>query len=254
MAQRYFAVLTLAAMLGCTAPVAAQWAVAAAPSNPQLDAMLAAKQWNTLGTALANPPDLQNFSRETLWMRNKLESGASFFITMIYAKNMWLSANGMSASNPALADQGKFESGAATLYALDQIVIDGTMCQDQTAVSHRMDQLIQARAATLQYLKSLPAARKQAAVDSATKLEASTAARRGEDALLCSDGMAQMQAGIKAGTTQTLPAGTNGMVGRVAEVKPPAGWQPSFNSPSAYLPKQRESREKLPALLLKLIG
>jgi hypothetical protein len=141
-----------------------------------------------------------------------------------------------------------------TLYTFEVITIDGAECDDQTAPSHRIDQLFAARAQTLQFLKSEPEEFKTKVIDAAIALEQETASLRHDDDLLCRAGMAEMQAAFASSTQTPITPAAPGYVGRQVAVTAPPGWTPKFVQPEIYFPKQAATRSRMRAILLKLFG
>jgi hypothetical protein len=219
-----------------------------APGEGDLDSLLAAKDWNKLSTALSRPDRDEKKSLD--WMKAKLLSGGWYLVSVLYARDLW------SISTQARVDDPekdlRLTAGMVALYSAAVILVDGSKCDDQTAPAHRMDQLLQARAATLTFMKQQPPATKQKAIELAVALEAKTAAARGSDDLLCRDGMAQIRAGLERGTQHPVPTAP-GAVGKSVAVEAPPDWRPTILPEQDYVPKQEAARAKLKATLAQFV-
>ncbi len=219
-----------------------------APEVGDLDSLLAAKDWNKLGAALSSPDRDEKKSLE--WLDAKLLSSGLYFVSWLYARELWSDAN--QATVGTLQRDMRLTAGAVTLYTAAVILVDGSKCEDQTAPAHRMDQLFQARAGTLAFMKQQQPANKQTAIDFAVALEAKTAAARGSDDLVCRDGMAQMRAGLERGIQHPVP-NAPGAVGKTVAVEAPSDWRPTILPEQNYIPKQEIARAKLRAMLANLV-
>ena len=233
------------AVLAATQPDTAQ---STPVSNAQLDEMLAAHQWGPLGAALR--PDPQSISRMMDWLHQRIDAGGGILLPIIFARDLWMVGEQLHTADP-MSDM-RVTAAMMTLYTYALILVDGKTCEDATAPAHRRDQLFQARASTLGFLRTLPMNTKMKVVDIAVALEHKTAPLRGDDDLVCRDGLAQMKAGIEHGK-QSEPAPVPGMVGRTVLVEPPAGWKPVEIPASISLPLQDEIRKNLRAELTKLV-
>lgn len=224
----------------------------AVPSDSDLDALLAAKDWQRLGPAIVRPHyDFPSLARVLNWLHVKVYSGAGLLVTLAYMRNLWIAGSALKVD-----DRGKdlrMSSGLLGLYAYELIVIDGAKCEDRTAPSHRLDQLFSLNSATFSFLKSQPAAWKVKTVDIALALEKRTTPLRGDDDLICRDGLEEMRAGLERGTQQEVPH-TDGHFGKDIAVAPPPGWVPKFVSPATYLPMQTSARATMRDSLLKLVN
>jgi hypothetical protein len=173
-----------------------------APDEGDLDSLLAAKDWNKLRASLSRP---DRDVRESLdWMKAKLLSDGWYLVSVLLARDLWSIGAQAKVDDPE--KDLRLTAGFVTLYTAAVILVDGSKCEDQTAPALRMDQLLQARAAALAFMKQQLPANKQKAIELAVALEATTAAARGSDDLVCRDGMAQMRAGLERGTQHTVPS------------------------------------------------
>jgi hypothetical protein len=222
----------------------------ASPSNTELDALLKAKDWTHLSSALSSPRDSAAFARVLDWLHVRLDEGAGFMVAYAYMRNLWTAGNALKAEDPA--KDLRLTAGMIALYAYELIVLDGAKCEDQTAPGNRVSQLFSLNPALFSFLKSRPANLKEYVVTIALAFEKKTASLRGDDDLLCRDGMDQMKAGLERGTQQEVP-NTSGHFGKTIAVTPPAGWTPKFVPPETYIPIQKKARAAMRENLLKLI-
>jgi hypothetical protein len=232
------------------AQVLAPSKTASLPQNDQLDALLAARKWNDLSEALRAARDSASVGRMLDWLRARIDAGGGFMLTFVYALKLWQVGN--LAKNDDPMHDLRISSGFITMYSYELIVIDGAKCGDRSAPSHRLDQLFMSNGAALAYLKGRPDDFKAKLVEGAIAMEKKTAPWRPLDDLLCRDGLEQMQAGIKAGTTHEVP-NTTGHFGKTVAVETPPGWEPRILPPEQYTAQQEEARRNMKAALLKLI-
>src|SRR6185312_15825588 len=181
----------------------------------------------------------------TSWLKVKTDLGGSFIFPFLYARNLWLVGDGARQAGRDSDKAKDLRDMAAImgLYAVALVHMDGMACADATAPSRWLTSLAQSDiGGALRYWSGAPAEFKDHAVRLAVGLEAVTARRRkAEDPLVCSGGMAEMDAAMRAGTIgegKTVP----GHLGEVREVKPPAGWKPSFLPADVYVSKQDKER------------
>ncbi len=248
MANRNFVhCVTVGLALGGAVPARAQWA-APQPVAARLDALFAAKNWNALGYVLGHPGSQQNVGPTMEWLKARIDGGGPYFFAMAYARNLTMAAD--QAANTPAGVRWREAAAFYTLYQYALIAVDGTRCHDPTAPSHRVEQLIQYGRSNLQFVATLPESARAALVDRAVALEQKTARLRGDDEVLCSGGMEQMQAGLAGGTQHAMPAPPGGY-GKTVGVEPPTGSKPAFLPPQAYAPAQAEMRAGLRARLLQ---
>lgn len=221
----------------------------ALPSDAELDALAAARNWNALGAALSQPTNPE-LARAMNWLGTRLDAGGGLMLGILYARDLW--SVGLSQHIDDPAKDMRLTAGVITLYTYQLIVIDGAICADRTAPGHRIEQLFTGRAATLAFLKKQPPELKARIVDGALALEQKTATLRREDDLICRDGMDQMKAGLERGQQHDV-ATPPGQIGRTVAVEPPADWSPKFVAPEIYKPMQDRARAGMKATLLKLV-
>ena len=222
----------------------------ALPSDADLDALLAARSWDRLGNALSQPGTKEEAWKRLNWLKTRVEGGAGFFVSIIYARDLWAIGSLQKVDNPALDLR---ESAAViSLYTYEIIVIDGAKCEDRSAPSNHLTQLLKSRAAALAFLKQQPPELKSKMVDLAIGLEQKTAPLRTDDDLICRGGMDQMKASLDRRSQQqaSTPAG---QTGNTVAVAPPPDWSPKLVSPETYRPMQEKARDAMREYLLKFV-
>jgi hypothetical protein len=223
---------------------------AAVPSDTELDAMLAARNWNGLSAVLW-PLRVDAAVRLHDWLQTRiLKTGGALLLDLVYIRNLWLAGNAKKIDDPV--KDPLVNAGAMALYTYAIIIIDGSKCEDVSAPESRRMRLLTDYGEAFRFLKGRPANVKSLAVATAIALEKNTAPVRKDDDLICRAGMAQMMAGLEQGTQQKIP-NPPGAPGRSIGVTPPPDWVPKFASPEVYKPKQAEFRAMMPELLRKLI-
>ncbi len=224
---------------------------AVVPSDQELDALLAARDWNGLGAALSQPTGRDARARAMSWLRTRIDAGGGSFLSFLYARDLWLLGRALDVNDPKT--DLRVTAAMITLYAYEVLQIDGARCEDDTAPARRIEQLLAARRETLAYIATKPADLRARVVEVALALERRTAPLRREDDLICRGGLEEMQAGLKRGTQREVRTPPGGF-GRTVEVQPPANWNPTFVSPEIYRPLQDRARAGMKAALLKLVG
>jgi hypothetical protein len=220
------------------------------PSDQDLDALLLAKKWNDLASALSRAKSPESVARKLDWLQSRLEVGGGSLLGFIYARDLWDIGEAQKVNDPN--QDLRLTAGLITLYTYELIAIDGAKCADHSAPSHRVDQLLMNNAPALAYLKAQPQEFKVKVVDAAIAMEKKTAPLRKLDDLLCRSGLEEMQAGLAAGKTREVPT-PPGQVGKTVEVAPPADFAPRLLTPQSYQPDQERARANMKAILLKLI-
>jgi tetratricopeptide (TPR) repeat protein len=234
-----------------TGPSTGQGRAAVSPSDDQLDALLAAKDWNGLGAAISRASNDEALERAMNWLRSRLDAGGSSFLGFLLAKDLWAIGSSGKIDDPD--KDPRVSAGMIFLYTLELITIDGVKCEDRSALGNRTDQLFMNYAPTLAYLKAEPAEVKAKAVDLAIELEQRTAPLRKDDDFICRGGMTEMIAGLKAGTPHEVPD-TGGHIGKTFGVAPPPDWAPKFAAPENYKPIQDQMRAEMKSHLAELVG
>lgn len=222
----------------------------ALPSYTDLDALLAARNWNRLGDALSQPGTVEDAWKRLNWLKTRVENGAGFFVAILYARDLWAIGNLQKVDNPALDLR---ESAAViSLYTYELIVIDGLKCDDRSASGSHLGQLFKSRAAALAFLKQQPPELKSRMVDLAIGLEQKTAPLRTDDDLICRGGLDQMKAGLDRHLQEQVPTPA-GQTSNTVAVAPPPDWSPKLVSPDTYRPAQDRARMGMRENLLKLV-
>jgi hypothetical protein len=124
------------------------------PSDEQLDALLAARNWNGLVRAFDG-----SLVRALDWLDARINSGGGFLLAFLNSRFLWDIDSVPNVNNPD--KDPRFRAGLMVLYTLQLIIIDGTKCADQSAPGHRIDQLLEDYGPVIAYLKTKPAKFKQ---------------------------------------------------------------------------------------------
>jgi len=245
-----FAIASAAQIEPSAAQGQQQQAPVVLPSDKELDALLAAKKWNEIGAASSLGQSAEAVTRMMNWLRTRIDTGGGFFLSFLYARNLWNAGSFFKVDDPN--KDLHITAAMITLYAYEVIVIDGAKCADTSAPSRRADQLFMYGARALNYLKTKPEELKAKVIDTAIGYEKRTEQWRKDDDPLCRDGMAEIKAGIGAGTTRAVST-PPGYFGKTIAVETPPGYVPKFLAPEAYLPIQKRTRAEMKENLLKLI-
>jgi hypothetical protein len=244
-------VVLLSAALGSAfAHEGPQGASSALPSDKALDAMVAARDWHGLGTALSEVSDEASLTRALDWLQAKVTAGGGFMIAVMYARELWTAGEAMKLDDPG--KDLRVTAGMMMLYAVELIAIDGAKCEDESAPGHRLDQISEMDAAIFKFLRTQSADMKSKVVDTALALEQRTAPLRKDDDVICRGGLAEIQAGLEHGTQKEVPD-ASGNHGKDIEVAAPPGWAPKFVPPSTYRPLQEAARASMRENLLSLV-
>jgi hypothetical protein len=222
----------------------------ALPSDEQLDALLAARKWDELADALSNATGSEAFLRSINWLKAKIEAGSGFPLVIFYARDLWNAGQ----SNP-IADPDKdprVTAGFMILYAYALILIDGAKCADNSAPSHRLDQLFEIDAPILKFILAKPKKLKDKIINGVVAFEKATAPSRRDDDVLCRGGLDEIMVGLEEGTTHEVspPAG---QAEQSYAVQAPASYAPRFLPPKEYLPLQAKERAGLKADLTQAL-
>ena len=219
------------------------------PADAEMDALVAARNWNGLSTALSQATDGEPFMRKMTWLHSRISAGGPSLLVFKAIADTWRIGVNLKAPDPT--KDFRITAGMLTLYTYELILIDGARCEDQTAPAHRADQLMKIGGPALAYLKAQSNEVTTHAVDDAIALEKQTAPLRKEDDLLCRDGMAQMKAGLANGKLHevTSPSGQ-----KTTAVEAPADWAPAMLPPEKYQPVQDKARAEMKPALLQLAG
>jgi hypothetical protein len=220
------------------------------PSDEQLDALLAARNWNGLVRAFEGAKSDGSLVRALDWLDARINSGGGFLLAFLNSRFLWDIDSVPNVNNPD--KDPRFRAGLMVLYTLQLIIIDGTKCADQSAPGHRIDQLLEDYGPVIAYLKTKPAKFKAKVIDAAIALEKRTAPLRKDDDLLCRGGLEEMMAGIEAGRTKQVPTPPD-QIGKTIVVDPPPDYAPKFVAPETYKPMQAKARSEIRSDLLKML-
>ena len=212
----------------------------------RLDDLLAARDWNALGRELSTG---KTTPRDMDWLHSRVDAGGGLMLTILYARDLWVVGKQQGVGD--VDKDLRITAGLISLYALEQISIDGVKCADVSAPGRRVDQVLAARRETLAFLSAEPPEVKTNIIDLALALEAHTAPLRPDDDLICRDGLEQMRASLATGRQRELPAapGQN----KTVVVTPPPGWKPSFRTVDVYRPLQEKARAGMREILVRLL-
>jgi hypothetical protein len=234
-------------------PSAAQQAPAATlPSDDQLDALLAARKWDDLGTALSLATSGEPVVRMMSWLRSRIDSGGGSMLGFIYANNLWSLGSAKRIDDPDREARVRVAAGVIILYTYELIAIDGAKCGDRASPHYRMELLAMNNGPALAYLRAKPDDIKAKVVEMAIALEKKTAPLRKADDWLCRRRMELMRAGIEAQKAREAQSPT-GQVGTTRAVDPLIDHVPGFLTPELYLPVQERARSNMKADLLKFL-
>jgi TonB family protein len=220
------------------------------PSDGELDALVEARDWGGLSTALSQATDGEPFRRKLQWLRSRIPAGGPSLLGFTAVRDTW--KVGIQAKEPEPENDFRITAGLLTLYTYELILIDGAKCEDQSAPAHRVEELLQSGGPALAFLRSQSNEFVAHVIDNAIAMEAKTAPLRKEDDLLCRDGMEQMKAGMERGTQHEI-ATAPGHTGKTTAVEAPADWAPTFLPPEKYKPAQDKARADMKANLLLLV-
>ncbi len=218
-----------------------------------LDAMIQRHAFLALGDRLMGGKDMTTIDHDLNWMQARLFQGGGFFVGFAYMRALWQLAGAMPEAQSAGLKQN---AAAIYLYDLGLTAVDGPRCADPSAPEHCRDQLLQTDRAILDYLRGLPLADRMRIGTIAVSIEAATASVRGDDYVLCSGGLDQIAAGLKANGKKSLPQvpGAPGRVGKTYAVPPPPDYTPRFVPVAVAAPKQAVARRELPVMLTRLLA
>jgi hypothetical protein len=220
------------------------------PSDEQLDALLAARNWDRLVTAFEGLKSDESLVRALDWLDARINSGGGSLLGFLYSRFLWDLGSAQNVNDPD--KDPRLRAGLMVLYTLQLIIIDGTKCADQSAPGHRIDQLLADYGPVIQYLKTKRAKFKAKVIDAAIALEKRTAPLRKDDDLLCRGGLEEMMAGIEAGRAKQVPTPPD-QIGKTIVVDPPPDYAPKFVAPQTYKPMQAKARSEIRSDLLKML-
>lgn len=217
-----------------------------------LDSMLKRGDVASLVKRLRSADTAQGVDLDMNWEQSKLFNGAGFIIAYAYMTDLWK----FGSSLPAARGEGLKQTAAMIfLYQVDLIAVDGPQCADITAPGHRRDQLFLQNAPIVGYIRSLPAAARMQIGTISLNLEAATQKVRTKDAVLCSGGLDEISAGLKAQGTKPLPQIPNapGTFGKTYAVPTAPGYETKFVDEAVWRAKQIAARLALPSTLTHML-
>jgi hypothetical protein len=211
-----------------------------------LDAALARNDGSIL-KLLAAQSDPKQIYLELNWERARIYDGAGLAVSLAYMLDLWRMAPHLpedgSGPHGDKPDQMKQTAVAFALYNFALIRLDGVRCADDSAPSHGLSQLAQFAAPILAYARALPPDERDRAVMVAVNVERATLPARKDDALLCSGGLKEIEAGLAANGDRPLPRSQMpGYVGSVTQVPDAPGYKTQFEEPATWRPRQQQIR------------
>lgn len=70
------------------------------PSDADLDALLAVRNWDALGAVLSRPGTNQEIARKLNWLKTRMENGGGLLLPTIYARDLWAIGTNLKVSDP----------------------------------------------------------------------------------------------------------------------------------------------------------
>jgi len=218
-----------------------------------LDALLRTKDYKMLGETIQTANRPQDVQSDLDWLAQKMMSGETAWITMLYARSLWAAAD---RTPPALRNQLRQTAVMATLYARAAIQIDGARCGDRTAPVHRLEQLAGWNREVWTFLASLPEADRSTILKLVPLLEKRTAFRRdqqGDVDFLCRAGLEETSYNLQHGGSREVPA-KPGQIGRQIELYGDGKYKPSERPQTEWKAEAERRRAELPAELAKQVA
>ena len=241
--------IALAALLQtASAPVQGQVSPDHQPAT--LDAMLAAKDYRKLGDTIRSVSRQEDLRSDLDWLKDKMMSGESAWISMLYARLLWAASEGLPAGAQSQLRQ---TAAMATLYAFAAIQIDGTRCGDRTAPANRFQQLMGWNKDVWPFIASLSEPERATMLKLVPLIESRTAAKRdqqGDVEFLCRAGMEETAYNLKNGTAVEAPP-VPGQFGRNVVLSGDGKYKPSERAESEWKPDAEKYRAALPQALAK---
>jgi hypothetical protein len=253
----FIALIAAAAMAPAPGPAAApaplaEEAVSPAHQPAELDRLLAAKDYVTLGRTIRDVSRQADLRSDLDWLQARMIEGNSAFVSMLYSRLLWNAATGLPEDVKRPLRQ---TAVMATLYALAQIEVDGTRCGDGSAPAHRVDQLMAWNPEIWPFAAALAPAERDMIVKVAIQIEARTAARReaaGDVAFLCRAGLEETQYNLAHGTQREVPSPSG--IGRTIELAGDGKYVPSQRPEADWRRDSAAARAKLAAGLTQLLA
>lgn len=218
----------------------------------ELDRLLQAKDYKPLGEKIAGISTMDEAKPALDWLQAKMMEGNSAFITMLYSRLLWNYAGQLPDESAKGIQQ---TSAMAMLYALAAISIDGQRCGDNSAPTHRAEQLVTIEPAISLFLRTLSAEEAQQLVDLVVLLEARTSSRRtaaGDVDFLCTGGMEEMTYNLEHGTSREVRSAP-GVYGRTVALKGDGNYRPSEKPEADWRAAADKERAALPTTLREFV-
>jgi hypothetical protein len=217
-----------------------------------LDKMVQTHDYLGLGKRLRSATEADEIERDVNWEDAQIYNGAGFLLAIAYMYDAW--RLGVSRQDD-IGEIRKQRAALAFLYGLDLASIDAPECADATAPGHRIDQLIFQNVSILRYIKAQSAVVRMSSASRSLELEKATSLLRRPDDVLCSGGMAQIGAGLRANGDKPLPEvkGAPGTIGKTLAVPDDPAFRVQFLDPAVYEPKREAARAAMPASLTKFL-
>jgi hypothetical protein len=213
-----------------------------------LDALLAAKDYKRLGATIQSVSNREDLRSDLGWLKAKMMSGETAFVTMLYSRMLWEVAAHLPAEQQS---QLKQTAAMATLYAYAAIEIDGTRCGDRSAPAHRLEQLVTWNPQIWPFIGSLSEADRGMVLKLVPLIERRTAARRdqqGDVEFLCRPGLEETSYSLAHGGSREV-APKPGQIGRQIELYGDGKYKPSERPAAEWKPEAEKRRAELPANL-----
>jgi hypothetical protein len=138
--------------------------------------MLAARNWNGLSAALQSL-QADSIVRVMRWLGTQIRTnGGALLLDLVYTRDLWLAGNTQKVDDPA--QDMRVTAATMALYSHAIVMVDGSKCEDETAQTERITQLIRINAPIFAFLKVQPANVQSSVMDIAIALEKRTAPQR----------------------------------------------------------------------------
>ena len=190
----------------------------------ELDKILAAHDYTSLGNKLMRLSDAQNASFNLDWTQSRTLAGADIIVPVFYAKLLW--AVGANPQAEGLRDT----AALVARYALLKAYADGVKCADQTAPSHHVDSIMQNFDEIFRTVASMPAERKKKILEFATLIEEKTFPMRQNDNYLCRFGLQEMTDKLEKNAPQREVPSQPNQIGKTVEIMGDIDYQPKYLS------------------------
>jgi hypothetical protein len=249
-AAAFFLAVGAAAPAWSQAPGSPTASAAPELGDGELAALLDAHNYDAFGRAALSPHAPAYQQHLAGWLSRRAIENGGFYTVVVASIVNWQAA--ASTSDPRKQPGLLVDALGFHLYAYQIAMIDGDRCEDRSAPSARLNQLLVQRAAFMEALYRLDAAARAKIVASAIALERKTAATRTFEDYLCRGGMSEFSAALQGGQQKDLP-NRPGTVGRTVGVAPPSNWAPVVLPASQIADKQAKARDQIAKTLASSI-